>query len=239
MTADNIKILIVEDDSDLLESTAACLTLAGFQVTAVGTARAFYSALEQSRYAAAIIDIGLPDQSGLVLVEYLRKNGSIGIIVLTARDSEDDQACGYESGADIYLVKPVASRVLVSAIHRMLERLRHQPDDGSGLEKAPAVLPWLLNLDRWTLVSPQREELRLTSQEFRFLEALVQTDSRSVSRDRLMSSLYNFNDEYTGRALDALVRRLRTKLSRMGTPSQPLRSQYGVGFCFSEPFSTI
>lgn len=234
METSSANVIVVEDDDDLRESVAELLTHSGFRVTAVADGRSFYRALDTGRYAAAVIDVGLPDQSGLVLAAYLRDNTSTGIILLTARDSEEDQVKGYETGADLYLCKPVAGRVLVSAIRRLTERLR--PDRNVAAPSSPG---WTLQRERWLLTRPDGRELSLTAPEISFLECLAASEGREAGRDRLTSRLYQRDDEYSGRALDALVRRLRKKMDCVPEKSNPIKSVYGVGFCFAEPLAVV
>ena len=232
-----VSVIIVEDDEDLLESIREFLTLSGYQVTAVGTGRAFYRALDEAEFTVAVIDIGLPDQSGLVLAEYLHTNSSTGVIIMTARDTEEDQLSGYDAGADLYLTKPVACKVLASAIARLAERVTGKPSPSGTFASLPAVTAWTLCRDNWVLLSPHSHSIPLTSLEFRFLELLATSPDHQANRDILISRLYQQPDEYNGRALDALVRRLRNKLSRLPIPASPVKNLYGVGYCFSEPIA--
>lgn len=232
MTTEPIRIIVVEDDDDLRESLREFLTLSGYQVTAVGTGRSFYRALDEASYTVAVIDIGLPDQSGLVLAKYVRANTNTGIIVLTARDSEEDQLDGYDAGADLYLTKPIASRVLCSAIARLTDRLKIPADT---LPQSAQEHGWCLCKEAWSLTSPSGKSVQLTSLEYRFIEFLAKTADRQASRDQLLSHFYRRADEYTGRALDALVWRLRNKLGSLSDSANPIKSIYGFGYCFSEP----
>ena len=232
MSHENIRIIIVEDDADLRESIAEYLTISGYQVTGVGSGRAFYRALDEAAYQVAIIDLGLPDQPGMVLVEYLHANTDMGIIILTASDSEASQLQGYQTGADLYLTKPIASSVLESAIARLVKRLNLQQTAIQQNQLTPGG--WQLHRDKWLLVSPQGVEVPLTSLEFRFLAKLAGTSDLQASRQELLQEFYSDADEYTGRALDALVRRLRTKLSNRQDAVAPIKTVYGTGYCFAE-----
>lgn len=237
MTSESVRIIVVEDDDDLRESVREFLTLSGYQVTAVGTGRAFYRALDEASYTIAVIDIGLPDQSGLVLAEYLRANTTTGIIILTARDGEEDQLKGYDAGADLYLTKPVASRVLCSAISRLADRLKFMTSIDEAIQRQGASHGWDLCKEAWSLISPGGQTVQLTSLEYRFIAFLATSAGQQASREQLLSHFYRHADEYTGRALDALVRRLRSKLGNLPEPANPIKSIYGFGYCFSEPIT--
>ena len=234
MNPEAVRIIIVEDDRVLRESLVEYLTLAGYQVVGAGSGREFYRALDTGSYDVAIIDVGLPDQSGLVLARYLRTNTAMGIIILTARDAEEDQLSGYQAGADLYLTKPVSSRVLASAIAQLSNRL----------SAAAAVTPreeatgWILDLASWKLLTPQDSAIELTSLELEFLKLLAKSSGSAVGRVKLIQQLYpSRTDDYSSRALDALVRRLRDKISCFPNAPNPVKSAYGIGFCFAEPLS--
>jgi len=122
------RVLVVEDNQNLRESMAECLNLAGLTVSSVGSAAECYQALASSDWCVTVIDIGLPDQSGYVLVEYIRANTTMKVIILTARDAIDDRIKGYDSGADIYLVKPINCRELAAAIVSLAQRQYNKTD---------------------------------------------------------------------------------------------------------------
>lgn len=235
MSNEPIHIIIVEDDHILRESLIEYLALVGYHVTGAGSGRDFYRALDANSYSIAIIDIGLPDQSGLVLAEYIHANTTMGIIILTAVDGEDDQHRGYEAGADLYLTKPVSSRVLASAIAKLASRLTPLKDSVR-LEKD--TLDWILDQTSWMLISPQNIPIALTAMELEFLKELAKSSGSATNRNLLIQRLYpNRSDNYSSRAIDALVRRLREKISRVPNCTNPIKSAYGIGFCFTEPLS--
>ena len=103
----DVNVILVEDDIDLRDSLVEMLELSGFYTEGVGSAQEFYQALNTVRYDVAVIDLGLPDQSGLKVVEFLRDKTNMGIIILTARTSLNDRILGYDCGADHFFSKPV------------------------------------------------------------------------------------------------------------------------------------
>ena len=144
MDNSEFNIIIVDDDADLLESMTRYIEDDGFYVIVVGCARDFYRYLANEPFAVAVIDIGLPDQSGYELTDYVRRNTDIRIIILTARSEIQERVKGYDSGADLYLVKPVNMEELMAAIASLAKRCSprnvsiHSPclDPGSA-----AILP--------------------------------------------------------------------------------------------------
>ncbi len=232
MPIEPLSIIIVEDDQVLRESMMEYLSLVGYQVCGAGSGREFYRALDHGSYRIAVIDVGLPDQSGLVLADYLRDNTNMGIIILTARVGEEDQHKGYQAGADLYMTKPVSVRVLASAIGQLASRLTPSP---AMVQKEESAC-WVLDHALWTLMSPQNGTIDLTSMEMDFLKILMQSSGGVIAREHLIKQLYpNRTDDYSGRALDALVRRLREKISCISGKANPVKSSYGVGFSFAEP----
>ncbi len=231
-----LSIIIAEDDDDQRNGIRDFFTFGKHRVVAVATGRDFYQALDGSNFDVAIIDIGLPDQSGLVLAEYLRANSNTGIIILTGREDEEHQLKGYESGADIYLTKPVPSRVLSAAVTRLAERLNIRPSQNT--DSPPA---WTLNRITWCVSNPNNKTCRITALEFKFLELLATSQQQMSNREYLQSKIYPNADTQSSRALDALVQRLRAKLfpASKSETDCPLKSVYGYGYRLSEPFKII
>jgi two-component system, OmpR family, response regulator len=226
-----IKVLVVEDNHDLRESVVECLGLAGLAALGVGSASECYQALAAGEFNVALVDIGLPDQSGYVLAKYIRENTALAVIILTARDALDDRVRGYDSGADLYLVKPVDGRELAAAVTSLAQRqqIRAEPQ--------PAPLPthgaWSLHLGSWRLAAPNGTISELTAKEMQFLELLAATPGRPVVCDTLLTKLYLRHDEYTSRSLDSLVRRLRAKITADTGIAVPIKTAHAVGYCFS------
>lgn len=227
-----LHILLVEDDLDLRNSLTQYLTTAGIRVTGAGSCLECYALLATSRFQVAVVDVSLPDQSGLVMAEYLRANSDTKIIILTALERVEDRLKGYQAGAHNYFIKPVDCRELLAAI------LSLTTGDPAEPEKPASAMPengaWQLRRKSWHLVPPAGEPLLLTSLELQLLELLALNPGRVVTRDTLLTGLYNRNDEHSGRALDSLIRRLRAKIVTCGHLS-PIKTAHSVGFCFSAP----
>ena len=192
MVPNNSGIIIVEDDKPLLNSVVKYLTLDGYQVAGVSTAHEFYQHLFARPYAIAILDVGLPDQSGLVLTEYVRKNTDMRIILFTARVTIEDQLAGHQAGADIYLVKPVDFRQLSASIATLLSRLASPSIPtlltGETPESIPS-LPWRLISSQWILQTPMGERINLTTKEFDFINLLVINPNNVVTRSEFLARL--------------------------------------------------
>ncbi|HKK00858.1 MAG TPA: response regulator transcription factor [Desulfuromonadales bacterium] len=222
------RVVLVEDDADLRESLRAYLQKVGLKTACVGSAHAYLEALGASRFDIAVLDIGLPDRSGLELARLTREKTCMGIVFLTGSTTDSDQIRGYEAGGDVYLMKPVDCRVLAASIQSLAARLcdqRQEKDDNA---------VWTLSSGRWLLTDPTGREIRLTAKELRLIEVLASSHGHAVSRHQIAESLYPRDDIYTSRALDALIRRLRVKIGQRESDA-PLRTVHGIGYAFAAP----
>ena len=222
-----ISLLLIEDDGLLRESLADYLTARAFQVTAVGTCLEAYQQLAQRDFAIAIIDLGLPDQDGQVLVEYLRHNRQAGIIVLTARNNGETRIACYRQGADLFFGKTVDAEELAMAAENLARRLRQrEPRD-------PAATPpalWHLDLAQRHLRDPAGTRVDLTPRECRLLDLLARQPGQSTPRKLLEGALYPQGGESAHQALNTLIRRLRRKLGQAGVSADLILTDPGVGY---------
>lgn len=228
----SFNIIIVEDDIILRESYLCLIEKEGFSVTGVGSAREFYKCLDQVCFDVAVIDIGLPDQSGYVLAEYVRNNTDLGIIILTAQSGIEQRLQGYSAGADIFLVKPIHMAELVAAITNLAKRHTERTP-----QPASSVDTWLLCHANRRLVSPEGVEIRLTGKEFDFILLLAEAGGQVIKRRQIISSLKYPEDEYDGRAIDSLLLRLRRKIIEQTGKESPIQNAHSVGYCFSSHIS--
>lgn len=233
-------IIVVEDDHDFRESMVEYLSLAGLEVTGVSSALEFYNCISKQQYQIAVLDIGLPDQNGLVLAEYIRKNSGMRIVMLTAQASLDTKITAYRSGADMYLVKPIDLAELFASLESLLGRLTVDDESltiAEPLQKDMSSLPvsdsvWRLLSNASSLLSPQGVRVSLTSKEFDLLEKLAASPGMVVERQVLLKALAYENDDLGNKALDALVHRLRRKKDDLELRI-PLKTMHGVGYSFA------
>ncbi len=223
-------ILIVEDDVDLRDNIVEYLTLENFTVTGTGCALDFYQSLGAGVFNVAIVDIGLPDRSGLEIVKHLRQHTRLGVIILTARDGMSDKLRGYELGADYYLVKPISSAELVVAINDLINRLGVQISSSNTIGASDS---WSLDLEHWLLVCPEGSKTELTTKEISFLQSLIAANDSEVPRQVLLQKLgYHQDGPYGSRSLDVMIVRLRKKIKAVSGCS-PIKTVHGVGYSFS------
>src|SRR5690606_25706608 len=163
-------ILVVEDEPSLRIDLVDYLNMRGFSATGVGTAAALNAELGKPELPDIIVlDIGLPDGNGFDLAARIRENHACGIIMLTAHGEPDDRVRGFESGADIYLVKHSSLREIEASIQSLMRRLQN-PQAPAGA----AGDQWVLNRASWLLTAPNRRDIRLTATEFAFVNALLE-----------------------------------------------------------------
>jgi two-component system phosphate regulon response regulator OmpR len=202
-------ILVVDDDARLRALLQRFLTDQGFRVSAAADAAAARAALVGMAFDLIVLDIMMPGESGLELVEALRRRGSeTPILLLTARGASDDRVAGFEHGADDYLAKPFDPRELALRIRTILKRVGHV---GAPTLAAPPVQLGT----RW--FDPERSELRgpdgptrLTGGEAALLAALARRAGEVLSRDEIAAALGT--PEAGERAVDVQVTRLRRKI---------------------------
>ena len=230
------QLLIVEDEGHIRELLKGHLQSEGYACYAVGTSRAALQLLRSRPFDVVVLDVMLPDTSGLVLCETVRAehtNRGVPILMLTARAEESDKLSGFNSGADDYLTKPFSMRELSARVAALRRRGRPLPADR--MAQAPTI-----HVGDLTLVPARRElEVRrrrvpLTPHEFRLLYELASHPGEVYTRDRLLAELWQGETYVTGRSIDTLVRRLRCKIE--SEPSEPhyLLTIWGEGYKFAD-----
>lgn len=233
MTRDGASVLVVENNGEVREGLVSCLESLGLAVTGVGSAGETYQSLGRKVFISAVVNVALPDQSGFTLVEYLRKNTGMRVIILTGSEEVEDRVQGYRSGADLYLINPPDCRELAAAICSIAGRSSELPGCHQHCSRSEK---WLLNRATWRLVSPGGVSIKLTMLELNLLEQLA-SNAGIVKREQLLMTLYGRYDEHSSRALDSLVRRLRAKIAGAGiSDPDPIKTARCIGYSFAAPF---
>ena len=206
-----MKLLVVDDDADLLAVVCFALRQAGFvviQANSYGTALAEF---RNEQPSLAILDINLPGGSGFELCEAIRRTSSTPIMMLTARGEESDLVRALELGADDYLTKPFSPRTLVARVRALLRRA-----GGEGANAGPAAVVQAgalrLEADSLTLHVGEHRQLRLTPLELRLLQLLFANAGQVVQADRLLTHVWGQRGGGDRQLLKQLVHRLRQKL---------------------------
>jgi DNA-binding response OmpR family regulator len=203
-----VTVLIVEDDADIAALIAHFLEKTGFGSEIVSDGGKALTRARASAPDLVILDLMLPGMSGLEVCRALRadeKTTQLPIIMLTARGEESERIFGLDMGADDYIVKPFSPNELMARVRALLRRT--VPPAGKELTCGPITM----NLERHT-VSNNGEEVRLTAKEFLLLQYLMKHRGRVLSRDRLLSDVWDYQYPGETRTVDVHVRRLREKL---------------------------
>ncbi|HQR20659.1 MAG TPA: response regulator transcription factor [Burkholderiaceae bacterium] len=214
------RVLLVEDDATLAQSTRRGLVTDGWDVELRCSGEEALEAVAASSFDLVILDVGLPGMDGFAVCQKLRATGGPPVVMLTARDDVADRVKGLEFGAEDYIVKPFAISELIARSNAVLRRGHIRA--GQDL-RAGALRMDLAARRAWR----DNELLALTPSEWSALECLVPRLDRLVSRDDLQEAIADGGSWLTDNALEAHVSRLRTKLRGTGLA---LRSVRGIGY---------
>jgi len=201
-------VLLVEDHPALREMMHGHLGLSGFAADAVGRGDEAIAAISAVPYDAVVLDLGLPDMDGLMVLHSLRSSAApdVPVLILTARDALSDRVGGLDAGADDYLLKPFDLEEFDARLRSILRR--------TGTRREP-----ILRLGHLAFDTEAREArigvfvLDLTRREISLLEALACAGGRTIVRDALEDRLYGLSEPVSGNALEAVVSRLRRRLA--------------------------
>lgn len=204
------KILIVDDDPDLLEMLVEQLALHDeFETVAVKTGAKAVEATQAGPIDLVIMDIGLPDMDGREVVRVLRKNGfKAPVIMLTGRDTETDTVLGLESGANDYVTKPFRFAVLLARIRAQLRQ--HEASEDAIF----AIGPYTFRPSSKLLLNSNGQKIRLTEKETAILRFLYRAGQDPVSRETLLQEVWGYNSGVTTHTLETHIYRLRQKIEQ-------------------------
>ncbi|MFU8820211.1 MAG: response regulator transcription factor [Gammaproteobacteria bacterium] len=221
-----MRALLVEDDDTLRQGLAAAMRAAGWQVDEAADGREGLYLAEEMAPDVAVVDLGLPQMSGMELIAALRADKrDLPVLILTARDRWQDKVAGLKAGADDYMVKPFHTEELLARLEALVRRSAGwaQPVlDFGVLRFEPAA----------QRVELEGEPVELTSFEYRLLEYLVLRAGQVVSRSELIERLYDQDYDRDSNTIEVFVGRLRRKLDPEGT-LKPIETLRGRGYRFA------
>jgi DNA-binding response OmpR family regulator len=216
-----MRLLLVEDDPLIAAGVRDGLRQVDYEVDLLNEGRQVAAVLADGLHDLLILDLGLPDVDGLVLVRQLREAGHVlPILILTARDGLQDRVAGLQDGADDYLTKPFELPELQARVHALLRRSRSAATSQLGFG------PLQLNLATHE-AQLDGLPLALTSREWHLLRLLALEAPRVVPKRKLADSLSRWDKEVTDNAVEIYISRLRAKLS---TAALQLRTVRGIGY---------
>jgi len=226
------RILIVDDEPDIVDLVTYNLKKDGFRVTTASDGEEALNKIRKDKFDLVVLDLMLPGIQGVELCRMIRndpKTAGMPIIMLTAKGEEVDRVIGLESGADDYMTKPFSSRELIARIKAVLRRTTEKIATGKTIRLGDL----LINTETYG-VTKGKTPLELSATEFKILLYLVERKGKVFSRDQLVDAVWKGEAFIEPRTVDVHIRRLRTQIE--DDPSNPvyLKTRRGVGYYVDE-----
>lgn len=228
-------ILSVEDDENLQVAIVHYLEDEGYNVLTAASAAEAMTQVKENKVHVVLLDLALPDQSGLQILREINDLTEARIIIVSGKDDTTDRIVGLEMGADDYITKPFEMRELYARIKAVLRR-------GAAEQNAPETKPqdiqqisfdcWILDRDRYEVFTEDGRAAGLTTAEFKLLDRLSASAHRVLSRDQLCEAVLGSEYEAYDRAIDIHVARLRKKLGEDPRTPRLIKTIRGVGYMF-------
>ena len=214
-------IYVVEDDNDILEIETFALKNSNYEVKGFSNAKDFYEAIEEKVPSLAVLDVMLPDEDGLQIVQKVRsipKMANLPIIMVTARTTEIDKVKGLDIGADDYLTKPFGVMELIARVKALLRRTGVQED------KKQLKLEEIIMDDEKHAVFVNEKQCELTYKEYEFLKMLLENLGIVLKRESIMSRIWGTDYMGETRTVDMHIKTLRQKLGEAGNHIKTVRN---------------
>jgi two-component system response regulator RegX3 len=232
--ADPPLVLVVDDEQSYRDALSVALRREGFAVDVAADGAEALNRFEHSRPAVVLLDVMLPEISGVDVCRQIRSRSRVPIIMVTARNSEIDAVVGLEVGADDYVTKPFRLRELVARVRAALRRSPPRPEGGEEVPERLEVGDVRMDLARHE-VFVRGELVAMPLKEFELLSVLLANAGRVLTRDTLIERVWGPNYFGDTKTLDVHVKRLRAKVEE--DPTQPARivTVRGVGYRYERP----
>jgi two-component system response regulator ChvI len=224
-------IAFVDDDENILASTAIALEAEGFRVKTYTDGAIALKELLAHPPDLAILDIKMPQMDGLEMLTRLRRHSNLPVILLTSKDQEFDELLGLKMGADDYIKKPFSLRLLIERIRTILRRQEAMRAPASEQDTSARIVRGELVLDTTRHQCTWRgEPVVLTVTEFLILKALAERPGHVKSREQLMTTAYNDQVYVDDRTIDSHIKRMRRKFREVDSEFSGIETLYGVGY---------
>ena len=224
-------ILVVEDEPGISDTINYVLATDGFEPLVCGTGAEALAALAAHHIALVVLDVGLPDINGFDLLKRIQALTDVPVMFLTARSEEIDRVVGLELGADDYLAKPFSPRELSARVRSILRRAHKRTRAVEAA--AQEVLPIQIDHECRRILF-YGQVLDLTRYEYGLLLTLASRPGRVYSRDELLERIWDTPEASLDRTVDAHIKTLRAKLSRVAPELRPIRTLRGIGYALAE-----
>jgi DNA-binding response OmpR family regulator len=228
-----LRVLMIDDDRELCQLVRVCLVREGMNVEVAHNGRSGLNLAISGQHDLAILDVLLPQLTGLQVLKQLRSSSTIGVLMLTARGEEADRIMGLEYGADDYLSKPFSAGELVARIRALARRLKPWPDAEIGR------VPQRLEIDDLVLdegartCRRDREIIDLTTVEFNLLSLFLRCSGRTVHRKELSKQVLDRDWSPFDRSIDVHVSNLRRKLGALPDGTERIRGIRNIGYIYA------
>lgn len=226
MKKKEIKILLVDDEPDILEIVGYNLSSEGYQVSTAENGVEAIKVAKKERPHLIILDVMMPEMDGIETCEKLRNNSDLSntlIAFLTARGEDYSQVAGFDAGADDYITKPIKPKVLVSKVKSLLRRLKEQDEPEDDIVKAGDIV---INRDEYKIVQDGKEII-LPRKEFELLSLLASRPGKVFKREDILNQVWGNEVVVGGRTIDVHIRKLREKIG-----DDHFKTVKGVGYKF-------
>ncbi|RNL83069.1 DNA-binding response regulator [Sinomicrobium pectinilyticum] len=222
----DIRILLVDDEPDILEIVGYNLSTEGYNVSTAGNGVEAISKAKRERPHLVILDVMMPEMDGIEACEQLRKIPELSntvITFLTARGEDYSQVAGFDAGADDYITKPIKPKVLISKVKALLRRLKDQQEPEETVVKVGEIT---INRDEYKIVQ-KGNEIILPRKEFELLSLLASRPGKVFKREEILDKVWGNEVIVGGRTIDVHIRKLREKIG-----DDHFNTVKGVGYKF-------
>ncbi|MBR6555848.1 MAG: response regulator transcription factor [Clostridia bacterium] len=228
--SEKTKILLVEDDLNIADIVEYNLYNEGFEVLRAEDGPTGLHLALTGGADLILLDVMLPGMDGYEILRRLRKESDVPVIMLTAREAEEDRIAGFEAGADDYVPKPFSFKELILRIHANLRRVRSKaPEEDKSASAGLILLP-----EKYTVLRGSHE-LQLSMRDFMLLQCLMEHPGRVFSREELLEKVWGFVDPgETMRMVDTAITRLREKIEDPDSDHRFIETRRGAGYYYNE-----
>jgi len=230
---DNTLLLIVDDDAELCGLTREYLEGYGYSVLTLPSGEKVEETVRDKSPALVILDVMMPGRNGLEVLAQLRTRSTVPVIMLTAKGEDTDRIVGLELGADDYMPKPFNPRELLARIKAVLRRHELAARPGADRSAARGITCGGLTLDTGRqMLRVEGDEIELSSTEYRLLKVFMENPDSAMTRDELMTLVWDKDFNAYDRSIDVHVHKLRALLKPYAAHGERIKTVWGTGYLF-------
>lgn len=224
-----MRLLIIEDDREISEMLCGFLETEAYEVTTAADGEEGLKKLKEVPFDLILLDLMLPRLSGLEVLKTLRRESTVPVIIMSAKDTDSDIALGLGLGADDYITKPFSVTELLARIKANIRRSTRYSQSGAQSMNVLAIGEIMMNLEEYS-VTKRGERLELTAKEFEILKLLIQNPKKVYTKAQIYSQVWK--DAYYGdeNAVNVHISRLRTKIEDDPKKPQYVVTVWGIGY---------